>query len=81
MVSFYICTRQIFFFARVVFSSFQYQHLLMQYRVNLIYKETDEIFAKKEASNSIHFSKLQNAISRVTAITGILVILPTLHAF
>ncbi|KAJ3689691.1 hypothetical protein LUZ61_018855 [Rhynchospora tenuis] len=37
--------------------------------VDLIYREIEEILAKKEVSN---FSKLQNVISRVTAITGIL---------
>ncbi|KAJ4773866.1 glucan synthase-like 10 [Rhynchospora pubera] len=40
--------------------------------VDLIYKEIGEILSKKEVSSNIHFSRLQNVISRVTAITGIL---------
>ncbi|KAJ3682007.1 hypothetical protein LUZ60_014580 [Juncus effusus] len=40
--------------------------------VDLIYKEITDIIAKKEISTNLHFSKLQNAITRITAITGIL---------
>jgi hypothetical protein len=46
-----------------------------------MYKGIGEILAKKEALTNIHFSRLQNAISRVTAITGILVKLTTFRSY